>query len=201
MINKKIAILVVVLALIMLGLGINGRLSNSGQTTAQSYTNKTQIGINVKQLVKYVIRPSLRSVGLYSIEAEQLLLGTAAQETGMGHYIHQIVGPALGIYQMEPNTYVGLWNGYVKSRPELERKIRLAVGLENSTGLPPKELLITDLKFATIMSRVYYLRVDEALPGDGDIVAQAMYWKKYYNTYLGKGTVKQYIKNYRRWVG
>ena len=54
------------------------------------------MGIHPKHLAEYVIRPSLKPLGLYSLEAEQLLLGTAAVESQLGFYLHQIKGPALG---------------------------------------------------------------------------------------------------------
>jgi hypothetical protein len=48
------------------------------------------------------------------------------------------------------------------------------------------------------MARVHYLRRPEPIPTD--LTGQAEYWKKWYNTYLGAGTVEEYIENYKKYV-
>lgn len=68
------------------------------------------MSINCEQLRLYVIRPTLEKIELWSEAAENLLLGTTAQESHMGTYIKQVgKGPALGIYQMEPATHKDIW--------------------------------------------------------------------------------------------
>jgi hypothetical protein len=56
------------------------------------------MGIRSYDLRQYVIRPTLQRLGLWSLAAENLLLGTAAQESKLGYYLHQLEGPALGLY-------------------------------------------------------------------------------------------------------
>ena len=63
-------------------------------------------GIKASELRQYVIRPTLKAINLWSIAAENLLLGTAAQESQLGHYLTQVKGPALGIYQIEQSVHV-----------------------------------------------------------------------------------------------
>lgn len=56
-----------------------------------------------KRQLRNLIRRVLIGIGGYSEEAENLLMGTAAQESALGEYIRQLGnGPALGIFQMEP---------------------------------------------------------------------------------------------------
>jgi hypothetical protein len=43
------------------------------------------------------------------------------------------------------------------------------------------------------MCRVHYYRVPAALPPAGDLAEQAAYWKRYYNTELGRGTVEHFL--------
>lgn len=156
-------------------------------------------GIEVEQLIEYIIRPALRSMlpnELMSQDAVSLLTGTAAKESIVGKYVHQINGPALGIYQIEPNTHKDLWNNYIHFRRDLYQVLfdlypRLEEGLYD-------DLLIYDHRYSTIMARLIYYRVPEALPKDGDVIAQAKYWKKYYNTHLGSGTESSYIINAKR---
>jgi hypothetical protein len=43
--------------------------------------------------------------------------------------------------------------------------------------------------------------VKEAIPATGDIVGMANYWKKYYNTILGKGFPDKYVEVWNQTVG
>ncbi len=154
--------------------------------------------IDATQLRELIIRPTLKGLDLWSEEAEDLLMGTAAQESHMGTYIKQLSdGPALGIYQMEPATYKDIWENYLKYRGELVDDI-----FELCGNLPVNDL-IGNLYYATVMTRVHYLRVPEPLPSKDSITYTedlAHYWKNFYNTSLGKGTEKEFIDNYRKYV-
>lgn len=151
--------------------------------------------INTNQLRTYIINPALEGVGLYSAAASRLLLGTCAQESAMGTYLHQMNGPALGIYQMEPNTHDDIWHNYIDYRTELSDEIQDLVGV-----IPHPDLMIHNLKYATIMARLHYYRVAEPLPDKDDVEGLAKYWKKYYNTEMGRGTTREFITNYERYV-
>ena len=155
------------------------------------------MSIYLKQLRTYVIQPSLKPLGLYSLAAEQLLLGTAAVESQLGHYLHQVNGPALGIYQMEPATHRDIWENYLRFNQQLASKIRALMPW--SIGYRDDSLLIVDLRYATIMARLIYYRQKEQLPNTNNIKAQAKYWKKYYNTELGKGSADDYIATAKRY--
>jgi len=160
------------------------------------------MGISCEHLRLYVIRPTLEKLDLWSQSAENLLLGTVAQESGMGTYLKQIGGgPALGIYQMEPATYSDIWDNYLAYNAPLYRLVTLFISKINTgqNGLGAKEM-ITNLAYATALARVHYLRVKEPLPPASDITGLALYWKKYYNTNKGKGTVDEFKKNYEKYV-
>jgi hypothetical protein len=145
-------------------------------------------------LLKYVIRPVLKDLDLWSVEAEQLVLGTACQESKCGEYLVQLGGgPALGIYQMEPATHDDIWKNFLNYKVDLID--RLAAFYINGIS---KEL-IGNLYYATAMCRIHYLRVPEKIPVG--LHPQAAYWKKYYNTPLGAGTVNEYINSWERFVG
>lgn len=152
------------------------------------------MAINTEQLKRYIIEPTLKDFNLYSPEAVNLLLGTAAQESHMGTYIHQINGPAQGIFQMEPNTELDIWDNYLHYRPELAQQIVALMGGDT-------EGLIVNLAYQTIMARLHYLRVPEPLPDHRDVPAMAQYWKRYYNTPKGRGTEAEFIENYQRFIG
>ena len=55
----------------------------------------------------------LSSIGLYSVEAVYLLLGTCAVESNFGTYLKQKNGPALGVFQIEPSTLIDIWENYL----------------------------------------------------------------------------------------
>ena len=46
---------------------------------------------------------------------------------------------------------------------------------------------------------VYY-RHPEPLPVPGDVEALGHYYKKYFNTALGKGSAEEFVRNYKRHV-
>jgi hypothetical protein len=138
----------------------------------------------LRSLIKRVLQPH----DLWSQEAEDLLMGTAAQESCLGKYIAQINGPAKGIFQMEPATEKDLWEYIIRKG---------LVNLVGSTsGLFCSDLLHLEgnLIYQIIIARIFYRRIKEAIP-EG-LVLQAKYYKKYWNTELGKATIDQYVKNY-----
>jgi hypothetical protein len=152
--------------------------------------------IDPKHLVRYVIRPVLQDLELWSEAAEQLVLGTACVESECGHYLHQLAGPALGIYQMEPATHDDIWGNYLDFQPDISKKVEKWI---INIGDNLSDEMIGNLYYATAMCRIHYLRVPEEIPED--LSAQAEYWLKYYNTELGKGTTYGYLNNWYRLVG
>lgn len=147
-------------------------------------------------LEKYIIIPTLDYIGMNSRAAVNLLLGTAAQETRLGEYLHQINGPALGVYQCELNTMDDMLDNYLKYRKELLRKVlKLSI-----PGLTREKNLEGNLYYATAIARIHYYRVPEKLPDPDDIEELANYWKKYYNTNEGRGRPKDFVYHYKKYV-
>ncbi|MBF0212296.1 MAG: hypothetical protein HQM00_01890 [Magnetococcales bacterium] len=150
-----------------------------------------------KQFEQYVIAPALELLGLDSPAARALMLGTAAQESGLGHYLRQVGGgPALGVFQMEPATYHDIWNNFLKYHPEITQRLARRWPVQ-----PKAEEMITDLLLAAVMCRLHYRRVSAPLPEAGDVSGLAAYWKRHYNTPQGAGTVSEFVHNWGRLVG
>lgn len=156
----------------------------------------------------YVIIPTLKFIGkqYFSDSAVNLLLGTCAQETHMGEYLYQINGSAAGIYQIEEATHNDLYENYLQfNNSILEKIIKLLINfIEPNFGMAPQfcnENLIGNLYYSTAIARLLYYRHSEPLPNANDIEGLAKYWKKYYNTDLGNGTVEQFVDNYHRFIG
>ena len=149
------------------------------------------MGISPIDFTQYIIKPSLRFLDMKSKAAEQLLLGTVAKESGLGYYLHQVKGPALGVFQIEPATHKDLWVNYIRYKNYLYNRLSLA--FPTCEFGSNHELLVYDLKYACCMARLIYYRVKYVLPQAHHISAQADYWKKHYNTPRGKGTVESYL--------
>ena len=144
---------------------------------------------------KRLVNDVLVGIGLHSDNAVQLLLGTCAQESAFGKYRRQIGGgPAQGIFQMEPATFRDIVENYLNFKPELKRKIMRESDVTDLDN--PEEIVFND-RLAICMARVHYLRVSEAIPSD--LEGWAYYWKKYYNTHLGRGTEYEFVCNYKRY--
>lgn len=158
------------------------------------------MSINCPQLRDVIIKPVLTALGMNSLSAVNLLLGTAAQESQMGHYIvQQKIGfkGGIGIYQMQKPAFEMVWDRLIYSNPAMLARMRL---LLNYNGKPPAERMASDIALATAMTRLYYYAINTALPEADDIVELAMYWKKFYNSPIGKGTEQQFVDNYHRYV-
>lgn len=138
---------------------------------------------------------TLKEIGLFSDNAVELIMGTFAQESNF-KYTRQIGGgPALGYGQMEPATFNDIVVNFLRYKPELMGKIMKASGV---VALEP-EMLVDNKTLMICMTRIHYLRVSEPLPSYKDVCAMGEYYKKYYNTPRGKGTVKEFVENYTKY--
>ena len=143
--------------------------------------------ININDLRTHVIQPVLKRLELYSPAAEQLLLATAMAESKL-EYLQQVRGPARGIYQMEPATHDDIWRNFLRYKDRLANNVAVCMTAESRI-----DQLRSNLAYATAMCRVHYFRVPAPLPAAGDALGIARYWKQYYNTNLGKGTVEGFL--------
>lgn len=148
----------------------------------------------MKRLVEDTLRlfePEIK----FTQDAANLILGTIAQESSYGKYRKQLGnGPALGIAQMEPNTFKDICENYLKYHPDITSKIKEICRV---TVLNPTDLINND-RLAICMTRVHYLRYKEAIPNT--VEGYARLWKKRYNTPLGAGTETEFIHNYKFYV-
>jgi hypothetical protein len=116
------------------------------------------------------------------------VLGTALVES-KAEYLQQIQGPALGLWQMEPATHDDIWANYLKYQHSLGILVtQLTTGAALTEGALE---LVGNLYYGAAMCRVHYRRVAEALPHERDAPGMASYWKRFYNTAKGAGTVEK----------
>ena len=153
----------------------------------------TELQVRAKWFQADVIDPTLEELGLYSLSASRLLLGTAIQESGLRYRKQLGGGPARGYLQMEPATYTDIWTNYLSYRPDLANKV--AVFKDSHSDM--WQMAYND-RLCVCMSRIHYLRVPAPLPDAHDIEGMAQYWDKYYNCNPNIGTVSEYITNWAK---
>ncbi len=152
-----------------------------------------------------IVRPVLKQLDvgrpanmapLWTQAAEQLVLATGAHESGYKHLYQIGGGPALGYWQMEPATYTDHWNTYLHRKRELIDRLATL-----SARYPPGAMqMVTNLAYACAMCRIHYYRRPAALPPSDDAEAIGKYWKRWYNTEAGAGTVPSFILTYNEYV-
>ena len=153
--------------------------------------------MRAQDIIEYVIRPTLEYLGMYSEAAENLLIGTAAHESRF-EYLHQVKGPAIGLWQMEPATHYDLYINYLDTRSSLKTKIRgLAAGRFSGMEIPADEMH-GNLTYACAMARLQFWRRSEPMPHKGDIEGLGRYYKKWYNSTAGKATPEDFVSAFNK---
>lgn len=154
--------------------------------------------MKASQLRENVIKPILNHLGeLYAqANAVELLVGTALVESRL-EYLKQINGPALGIYQIEPDTHDDVWDNFLYWRSDSASTIRELCAEEPTDACQ----LATNLAYATAIARMVYFRVPFPIPESSNIEGLAKYWKEHYNTKYGSGKVEDFISLYNQYAG
>lgn len=127
----------------------------------------------------------------YSDNAVELLMMTAAHESHLGTWLKQHVGPARGIFQIEPATQIDTYNNYMKYRPEFMKTI-------NDYATEVGGDLQYNLQYQVVLARIIYYRAPKKLPTT--TVEMAEYAKEFWNTEAGKATVEDYLSRYNKYA-
>lgn len=120
--------------------------------------------------------------------AVKLLLETCAAETLMGTYRNKIqYNYGLGLCQFDKIAFLN-----VQQKTSLTKKELIIKWFNiDIDKVEYRELAYSPL-LSMIWCRLYYLLVPSVIPST--LEGRAEYWKKYYNSVLGSGTVEEYIK-------
>lgn len=128
---------------------------------------------------------AIRGLPLYSESAVMLTMGTAAHESGLGTFLHQIGGgPALGPYGIEPATFEWIRGKYQDTFSRL---------LDASA--PQLEW---DMDLGLLVCRLRYYVAEPPLSVPDDVRGMANYWFRFYN---GSGVASrrdQFILDWKR---
>lgn len=148
------------------------------------------MGIDPNHLVNHVVIPTLNHLGerFATPSAINLVIGTALVESKLRWLVQLNDGPARGLWQMEPKTHADHVNWLSE-----HQDIRRAVNDLSFTGMTLTQQITGNLYYACAMCRVHYWRVNERLPLPDDVSGMASYWKRFYNTRKGKGTLLHYV--------
>lgn len=123
--------------------------------------------------------------------AEDLLLETCAVETQMGLYQDPTPkGAGRGANQIDP---IGLDDIKLNSTEHFQEVLE-----HFGYWIPDIHIdqVQNDPLLSFVLCRLHYKRVPEVIPMTR--AKRAEYWKKHYNTELGKGTVKHYLESAAR---
>lgn len=160
------------------------------------YSSALIESMDVKAFRVDIIRPALEVTGLWSPSSENLLLGTSLVESGLQLVKQLGNGPALSFFQIEPKTYSDVIR-YLKraDRKDLSDRIKSACFLDI---YPEASSLAWNMRLAVLIARIRYKWVPEPLPEPDNILGMAEYWKRYYNTEKGAGTIDKYLTAWNR---
>lgn len=150
--------------------------------------------MNAQQLYDYIIKPTHEYMGqnYASKDANFLSLCTAAIESNCGEYIKQIDGPALGPWQMEPETRKDIYSNCDVIYEGSIMMYRLdSVDMFDFTSDLDKSLSVAPA-YACAMARLKYAMDPEPLPDHNNIRAVYDYYKRIYNTPAGASTFEKF---------
>jgi hypothetical protein len=152
---------------------------------------------SAQELRELVIADTLNYLNTWSEAAENLLVGTAIHESGMGFCLKS--GRHLGLYQISAASHRAVWDHYLVHHPELASAVRGLAGQHSFIANPHKELT-TNLRYATAIAWCIYQRADSILPDSNDLPGLAHYWRQHFRGQR-KGSTADFIRNYRELAG
>jgi len=140
-----------------------------------------------------VIRETLHYLDDWSQAAENLLVGTAIQESGLGFCLKEHC--RLGIYHISPIAHRTVWDRYLVHHPELASQVRGLAGQHGFLENPDGELL-SNLKYATAIAWCIYRKAGRLLPPADDIEGLAQIWQQHFHA-KPWGRTGDFVRNYR----
>ena len=142
----------------------------------------------IKEIVEY----ALYKVDAYSDDALVLVVRTGMAESGYRALKGYGKGnPAIGFFQIEPGTMNDMIDNYIKYRSHYKvHLISLGMNFEKDTIMS----VMSNIAVQAALCRIHYRRDKHSIPSWDDLEGQAKYWKRVYNTNLGRGTTEHFIK-------
>ncbi|WP_263078568.1 hypothetical protein [Endozoicomonas sp. Mp262] len=159
------------------------------------------MGMCSGELRHYIIRPSLKHIGMWSLAGENLLLGTAACESGLGTHIKFQNHQSLGLYQISPKMHKNIWDNFLAPQPELSSKVRGLASQREFLAHPHYEL-VTNLSYSSVIAWLIYYRtgcnVKKITPGD--ILGLGKLWHKYFHNHHRPSSPQYFVSCYHQLI-
>lgn len=152
------------------------------------------MSIVAADLIQHAIKPTLEYLGMYSLAAEKLLLGTAAQESGFDPFCHHSNG--IGIYQITSREHRSIWDEYLAFIPDLASKVRGLASQHQFLKNPDQELAV-NLSYSTAIAWIIYLQSERQLPCEDDAEGLSHFWKNNFS-HTSKDQSRQ--ENFALWI-
>lgn len=157
---------------------------------------------NPHELMKIIYDVNMVLLGHARQEEMELMIGTAATESHLSQRAQYPNGPARGLFQVEPTTARDTYQTYLKreDRRDLYHSMMgICFGLASAPFFIPnlkeiERLLMFYDDYCAIFARLKYLRRPEAIPKSLGNLAE--YYKRWYNTPAGAGSVRKYIRDW-----
>ncbi|MCP3907268.1 MAG: hypothetical protein GY712_04555 [Oceanicoccus sp.] len=152
--------------------------------------------INAVDLTEHVIKPTLDYLGVRSLAAEKLLLGTAAQESDFDPFYQHCESQSqgIGIYQITSAQHRIVWDKYLAFHPNLASKVR-GLASQHQFLKDPDQELKTNLAYSTAIAWVIYLQSEHQLPEANDSEGLGHFWEQYF---CHQGSC--HAQDFSRWI-
>lgn len=124
-----------------------------------------------------VVIPALKKIGKHTLLAEKLVMGTAAVESNFVNFVQFGGGPARGMFQMEPDTFLDIVNRVLEKKRFAAEKIAVQALAQNNP--PTFSELTSNHLLAAALARVKYQTVPKDIPDT--LTGQSQYWWEHYN--------------------
>ena len=152
------------------------------------------MGIYVNDLRELIVRPALEQLNEWSQSAEDLLLGTAAQESKLGFRMRSGHDNGQGLYNISARAHLKIWDEYLVKDPELASRLRGLASQHQFLKSPHTEL-IYNLSYASGVAWMIYKRCHLKLPDKASVHELANFWLNYYRAKDGTNGVDQNINH------
>jgi hypothetical protein len=158
------------------------------------------MGIYANDLREWIIKPALLGLGEYSEVAENLLLGTAAQESLLGSHCYCAQTKGLGLYRITAEKHRELWDTYLVQFPDLASLQRGLASQQQFLKDPHGELM-NNLIYTTGMAWMIYRRAAIETGKSLDLSTLAQLWALHFDN--GTDALRnadEFVQTYRNLI-
>ena len=144
----------------------------------------------------YIIRPTLKLLGVESESANKLMLATACYQSDMGQHLLQ--NEAVGVFGISEDLHQEVWDKHIAYDCDLASTVRGMASQHEFTKAPHIEL-VANLRYATAIAWLVYQYRNLALPLDDDIESITDCWQRYFLSQpIGIKERNEFVKHFRK---